>query len=187
MDFPSKYAALKNQHYSNASISIVPIRYQDRHSIMKWRTAQMFNLRQSKKLTKEDQDDYFNTVVFNLFDLTHPTQLLFSYLEDGRCVGYGGLVHINWIDNNAELSFIMNTELEKEHFTFHWENFLSLIERVAFDSLGLHKISTYAFDLRPHLYTIFESNSFVKEARLKEHCYFNGKYIDVIIHSKYGH
>jgi RimJ/RimL family protein N-acetyltransferase len=50
--------------------------------------------------------------------------------------------------------------------------------------MKFHKIFTYAFDLRPHLYKILEENDYQNEARLKEHCFYKGKYIDVIIHSK---
>ena len=49
--------------------------------------------------------------------------------------------------------------------------------------VGLHKIYTYAFDLRPHLYTMLEANGFRREATLSEHCFFQGQYKDVVIHS----
>ncbi len=42
----------------------------------------------------------------------------------------------------------------------------------------------YAFDLRPHLYEAIEKAGFIRDAVLKEHCFFQGKYKDVIIHSK---
>jgi len=109
---------------------------------------------------------------------------LFSYLEKDVCIGYGGLVHINWIDKNAEISFIMDTALEKNNFHANWTKYLTLIEKVAFEDLKFHKIFTYAFDLRPHLYLALQEARFVEETRLKEHCFFDGKYIDVVIHSK---
>jgi RimJ/RimL family protein N-acetyltransferase len=160
---------------------------EDRFDIMQWRNEQMFHLRQHKILTPEDQDYYFKTVVANLFDQTHPAQILFSYLDGDTCIGYGGLVHIDWINRNAEISFIMNTELENQFFEFHWSNYLTLLEQVAFNELELHKIFTYAFDLRPHLYPVFEKMYFNKEAVLKEHVCFNNKFIDVVIHSKLIH
>jgi RimJ/RimL family protein N-acetyltransferase len=151
---------------------------------MNWRNEQIYHLRQQKPLTAEDQERYFNTVVAELFKQEYPGQVLFSYLEDGKCIGYGGLVHINWKDKYAEISFIINTKLEKDFFQQHWVTYLSLIEKVAFEGLGLHKIFTYAFDLRPHLYKAVEAAGYIQEARLKEHCLFEGKYIDVLIHSK---
>jgi RimJ/RimL family protein N-acetyltransferase len=178
------YSSLKQQNFFKGEYSIVPIRYEDRSLIMKWRNEQIYHLRQSKTLTLLEQDNYFQQVVLKLFDSKHPNQLLFSYLKNETCIGYGGLVHINWIDKNAEISFIMNTELEKDMFKFHWVTFLQLLENVAFNELNFHKIYTYAFDLRQHLYPMLEASGFHEEARLKEHCYFDGKYLDVVINSK---
>ena len=178
-----QYKCLEQQEYTLGDYSIVPIRYEDRFSIMRWRNEQIYHLRQSRPLTEEDQQRYFDKVVAGLFDLQTPDQVLFSYLEKDACVGYGGLVHINWTDRNAEISFIMDTCLEKDHFQEHWMNFLSMLKEVAFSGLGLHKIYTYAFDLRPHLYQVFESAGFIREATLKDHCFFQGVYKDVVIHS----
>ena len=177
------YLCLHNQEYKLNDYSIVPLRYEDRFNIMKWRNEQIYHLRQSQPLTADDQQRYFDNVVSKLYDNPKPDQILFSYLEKGVCIGYGGLVHINWIDRNAEISFIMDTQLEAEHFAEHWSNWLTMLREVAFDDLELHKIYTYAFDLRPHLYTVLESNGFTREATLKEHCLFNGEYKDVVLHS----
>ena len=178
------YLALLQQSFSANDYSIVPIRYEDRFSIMQWRNEQIYHLRQEKLLTAEDQENYFQQVVSKLFTQEKPSQLLFSYLENDVCIGYGGLVHINWKDRHAEISFIMDTQLEELHFVKHWQTFLTLIEQVAFEQLHLHKIFTYAFNLRPHLYTALEASSYTKEAIFKEHCFFEGKFIDVVIHSK---
>jgi RimJ/RimL family protein N-acetyltransferase len=178
------YKALNKQTFTFGKYSIVPIRMEDRYAIMKWRNEQIYHLRQHKSLTKADQDKYFETTVASLFKKEQPDQILFSYLENDICIGYGGLVHINWIDKNAEISFIMNTELEENSFQSHWRNYLSLIEKVAFKELKFHKIFTYSFDLRPQLYEVLNKALYMEEARLKEHCWFEGKFIDVIIHSK---
>lgn len=180
----SCYKVLNKQEFSNREFSIVPIRYEDRMDIMKWRNEQIYHLRQNKPLTIEDQENYFTNIVSSIFEQEKPSQILFSYLESGKCVGYGGLVHINWIDKNAEVSFIMKTELENEYFHKHWANYLDLLEKVAFEDLKFHKIFVYAFDLRPHLYVVLEDFGFIEDARLKEHCFFDNKYIDVVIHSK---
>lgn len=181
------YKCLRQQERQLGNYSIVPLRYEDRFLIMKWRNEQIYHLRQARPLTEEDQQRYFDNIVSKLYDNPQPDQILFSYLEKDICIGYGGLVHINWIDRNAEISFIMDTSLEAEHFAEHWSNYLTMLKAVAFDDLRLHKIYTYAFDLRPHLYTALEANGFVREATLKEHCYFEGKYKNVILHSFINH
>ncbi|WP_121667576.1 GNAT family N-acetyltransferase [Mesonia aquimarina] len=182
--FETKYKALNNNTFTEREYSIVPIRYKDRFKIMQWRNEQLYHLRQAKPLTEEGQENYFLNVVAKLFEKEQPDQLLFSYLKYNECIGYGGLVHINWIDKNAEISFIMETKLEENEFEKHWGIYLSLLEQVAFKELKLHKLFVYAFDLRPHLYQAIEKKSYKKEAVLKEHCLFEEKFIDVIIHSK---
>lgn len=180
----NSYKALQKQSYQQSEYKLIPIRYEDRYDIMRWRNEQIYHLRQSKPLTEADQDRYFDEVVSQLFEEEQPEQILFSFLEGERCIGYGGLVHINWGDRNAEVSFIMDSSLEASRFEVIWKTYLFLIELVAFKELDLHKIYTYAFDLRAYLYPILENVGYQKEARLSEHVFFNNSYIDVVIHSK---
>ena len=184
MKFPIKYNCLIQNEFINGNYKIVPLRYEDRIDIMKWRNEQMYHLRQGETLTIESQEIYFKEMVASLFKQEKPGQLLFSYLNNDKCIGYGGLVHINWIDKNAEISFIMNTELEEEKFQLHWSNYLQMIESVGFSELGFHKLYVYAFDLRPHLYKVLLDSNYFRDAILKEHCYFKDQFLDVIIHSK---
>ena len=181
-----KYAILNTQIFSSGKYSIVPLRDEDKYDIMKWRNEQIYHLRQNEPLTTEKQEWYFSNVVAHLFDKEKPTQILFSYLENDVCIGYGGLVHINWVDKNAEISFIINTALEKDFFEFHWTTYLGLIEKVAFEELNLHKIYTYSFNLRPHLYPILQKNNYQQEAMLHNHCLFEGKFKDVFFHAKFN-
>lgn len=180
----NSYKVLNQQIFTNEEYSIVPIRMQDRYYIMKWRNEQLYHLRQAKPLTKEDQDEYFNNVVEKLFEEQQPKQILFSFLKGEKCIGYGGLVHINWIDKHAEISFVMNTIMEVKYFKENWDIFLQLLEKMAFKNLNFHKLFVYAFDLRPHLYSMLENNDYFLDARLKEHCLFNGQFKDVVIYSK---
>ena len=182
----TSYKSLNKQIFTLGEYSIVPIRSGDRYDILKWRNEQMYHLRQNQPLTFEDQDHYFDKVIPELFEQNKPGQILFSYLKNEDCIGYGGLVHINWKDKNAEISFIMNTELEQNDFYKHWKIFLELIEEVAFEEIKLHKLHSYAFDLRPKIYEVLEIAGYKKEAVLKDHCLFNDDYIDVIIHSKFN-
>lgn len=179
------YKAFNKQVFEKDQYKIVPIRFEDRYDIMKWRNEQIYHLRQNQPLTIQQQDEYFEGVVATLFEQSQPNQILVSFLENNVCVGYGGLVHINWIDKHAEISFVMNTALEKQYFQAYWTNYLYLIEQLATEALSFHKIFTYAYDLRPHLYDALLQSGFKQEAVLKEHCFFDGQFIDVLIHSKF--
>lgn len=180
----NSYNILINQIFHFENYKIVPIRNEDRFVIMKWRNEQIYHLRQDKPLQEVDQNNYFQNILSKDFNENQPKQILFSFLEDDKCIGYGGLVHINWIDKNAEISFIMNSSLEEENFDKFWSIYLKLIEKVGFNDLKFRKIYVYAFDLRPHLYSTLLKNDYFLDGRLKDHCFFEGEFRDVIIHSK---
>ena len=176
------YKCLNTQEFVSKHYKLVPIRLNDRFKIMEWRNEQLYHLRQSHPLTIEDQENYFSNVVSKIFDKNRPNQILFSFLENDLCIGYGGLVHINWTEKNAEISFIMDTKLEKESFEEMWLIYLDLIEQVAFNDLKFFKIYTYAFDLRPNLFNILENSGFKIDSNLKN--IQKSSKGNVVIHSK---
>ena len=176
------YKALNQNIFSNGEFKIVPIRFEDRADIMKWRNEQMYHLRQDKLLTEKSQDNYFNGTVARLFDQEEPNQILFSYLKNDKCIGYGGLVHINWIERTAEVSFIMETSLERDQFDLHWSSFLHLIKIVGFEEMKLKYLYTYAYDLRPFLYPILEKKNFKLKEHLISEIEIDGNKTDVFIH-----
>ena len=136
------YKILSSQEFKRGEFRIIPIRHEDRYEIMKWRNEQIYHLRQPEPLTREIQDRYFEDVVAELFHQEQPNQVLFSFLQNDECVGYGGLVHINYIDLNAELSFVIKTELQEQNFETFWIEYLHLIKQPAFKELNLRKIYT---------------------------------------------
>lgn len=176
------YKCLNTQEFVKGRYKIVPIRLKDRFTIMVWRNEQLYHLRQKHPLTVEDQENYFSNVVSKIFDEDQPNQILFSFLENDICIGYGGLVHINWTDRNAEISFIMDTKLEKDSFEKIWLIYLDLIEQVAFNDLKFIKIYTYAFDLRPNLLKVLETSGFKLDNNLKN--IKRSEKGKVVIHSK---
>ena len=184
MIFPTKYKALSKNIFQSGEYQIVPLRYKDRLDIMKWRNEQMYHLRQSKVLTEENQENYYINIVSKLFEQNKPNQLLFSFLKNDKCIGYGGLVHINWKDKNAELSFIMDTSLEEDYFNYHWKIFLKLIEQPSFKYLSLYKLNTYAFDVRPKLYIALEESGYKKESVLENQHVIENIFKNIIVHSK---
>jgi RimJ/RimL family protein N-acetyltransferase len=166
------YKCLSQQEFKSGNYKLAPIREEDKYEIMRWRNEQLYHLRQQKPLSENEQEKYFSIVISPLFEQEQPAQVLFSYLENETCIGYGGLVHINWKDRYAEISFIINTALEKDLFQFHWTTYLSLIEQAAFEGLKLHKIFTYAYDLRPHLYKAVEAAGFQTRSETKRTLFF---------------
>ena len=178
------YKALSQQSFKLGSLRLVPIRDEDKYLIMEWRNEQMFHLRQNKKLSRADQKHYFQAVVRPLFSQEKPEQILFSLLEEDTCIGYGGLVHLDWYKLEAEVSFLMNTGLESNRFGELWSKFLKMLNVVAFDQLALVRIFTYAYDLREHLYTPILENHFKLTRRIPNVLRESNRCYDVLIHTK---
>jgi len=179
------YKALNNQIYSSGKFSLVPIRFEDKLDIMKWRNEQLYHLRQEKPLTLEDQEKYFNDVISNLFEQEKPNQILFSFLENDICVGYGGLVHINWINKNAEMSFLVNPIIASniEAYEISFSSFIKLIKKVCFEEIKFNKLYTETYSNRLKHINILEKNGFVLEGILREHIIQNSKFQNSILHS----
>ncbi len=179
------YKRLAQQIFADGNYKLVPIRDEDRHQIRQWRNEQIDILRQKKLLTIEKQDEYFKEVVAKLFEEEDPTQLLFSFLENDILVGYGGLVHIDWESLNGEISFITETSRNREiqRFKNDWGEFLKILKVIASVHLRFNKIYTYAYDIRPALFSVLDENNFKQEATLKKHISIHGDLHHVLIHS----
>jgi Acetyltransferase (GNAT) domain len=180
-----KYKCLPVKKYSLNEFSLLPIRDEDKYTIMKWRNEQIDILRQKEPLTKEKQELYFSNVVDKLFEQEKPDQLLFSFLENDILIGYGGLVHIDWESRNAEVSFITvnDGKNNKQGFINDWRTFLVILKQIAGQELNFVKIYTYAYDLRPLVFRALEESNFQEEARLKNHIFINGNFYDVVMHA----
>lgn len=182
------YKNINKTVFSNGEFSIVPIRDADKFEILKWRNEQIEILRQENPLTMEDQEKYFKDVIDNLFEIENPKQLLFSFLERGNLIGYGGLVHIDWSAKHGEISFLLSNEYnsKEESFKQKWSAFLTLLTNLAFKELHFHKIHTYAYNIREYYFEVMYRQDFKKEGQLKDHVKINNKLIDVIILSKFN-
>ena len=177
-----EYKVLNKQVFSKGNYSLVPIRNEDRYNIMRWRNEQLNHLRQSKPLSVESQDAYFYNTIASLFNEEKPKQILYSFIYKSELVGYGGLININYVDRNAEISFVMKTELQELYIEKFWTEYLKLFKQPAFKELKLRKIYTYAFDVRERFYPALENAGFSLDARLSEH-YFVEEYHDALVYS----
>jgi hypothetical protein len=106
-----------------SNYTIRKIIYEDIFEIKNIRNEQIDVLRQSKLLTDEDQEKWFNDIILPSY--RSPTKTLnFTILYDNKFIGYGGLVYIDYVNKNAEVSFIVqkdrteNKEMYENDFTF---------------------------------------------------------------------
>lgn len=180
-----RYKCISQVEFNRGKYSLAPIRDEDKYEIMRWRNEQLEVLRQNTVLTSEQQDAYFKTIVDALFDQGQPRQLLFSFFENGKLIGYGGLVHIDWKSKIAEISFLTETARNSNTETFlnDWTNYLSLLKEMSNDFLNFNSIYTYAYDIRPHLFVALEKSDFKETKRIKNEVMIGELKKDVVIHT----
>jgi RimJ/RimL family protein N-acetyltransferase len=165
------------------SYSIKNIEYNDIFKIKKIRNEQMDVLRQTKLLTDSVQKMWFNDVILPSYNSKTKT-LNFTILYDNQVIGYGGLVYIDYVNKNAEVSFLVekkrtkNNKLFEQDFSF----FLNFIIDYSYHNLKLHKLHTETFEFRKSAIIILEKYGFKKEGVLKEQILYKNSFIDSFKH-----
>lgn len=124
------------------SVCLNHLRREHIYKIMEWRNAQMEWLRQAKPLTVEDQEKWFNTYINGLTTYCPPNYLYAIYWFSDF-IGYGGLVHIDWDKMEAEVSFLLNPEIENVEEIYR-EFIVRLIKQVV-KKFELKRITSETF------------------------------------------
>ncbi len=180
----NKYSILKKEFYNFNTFSITSLRKGDIFKIKDWRNSQLEILRQKQPLTDTDQENYFNNKVVPTFRQEHPKIMLFSFLRDSECVGYGGLTNIDWESLRCELSFLVDPNIyyDNEQYEISFTAFISMIKSITFDELNFNRIFTETYDIRPFHIRILEKNGFLLEGRMLQHVFIDKKLTDSLIH-----
>jgi RimJ/RimL family protein N-acetyltransferase len=153
-------------------------------AIRLWRNAQIDVLRQSRAITAEEQVAYFERVVWPDKQSDHPANILLGLFENDRIIGYGGLVHIAWDYARAEVSFLLATEIaaNEEVVSTLFATWLRQMQRLAFDDLGLSRLTTETYAMRALHIRILEEAGFQREGLLREHVRVGGRPMDAVVH-----
>lgn len=166
-----------------------PIHKEDMESIRGWRNAQMKVLRQESRLSVSDQERYWNETLLPSFNDPQPEQVLFGFLENGKLIGYGGITHIDWKSKAGEVSFLLDPVFQKDEDVYRsrFREFLALIKTAAFDNLGLFRLFTETYDIRPGHIAELETSGFIFEKRNKDSVEIGNKKVDSLIHGCEAH
>ena len=179
-----KYSFLKYRKFSLNRYSIEPLRFEDIFEIGKWRNEQISILRQKLPLTHNDQKRFFVEVVEKTFKEPKPEQMLFSYFLDDTCIGYGGLVHIDWDQKIAEISFINKTERSSKRIKYYADltNFLYLMLHLGFNVAEIENVTTETYSIRENTLSVLNELGFTYKNKNKSSVTIEGKNYDSIFH-----
>lgn len=183
-DVPPYGTLLPEGRWPDGAYALVPLREQDVFAIKEWRNAQLDVLRQRRPLSDADQRRYFQNVVRPTFSAARPEQILFSYLVDDTCLGYGGLVHIDWEAQRAELSFLVDPAVaaDAERYDEVFARFIGLVQRIAFGRLGLQRLWTETYAIRPRHVAVLERCGFRPEGCWRRHVRIGEAWVDSLLH-----
>lgn len=182
---PSHYNVLGKDPICLHEYSISSIKMDDAEPIRIWRNEQMSALRQNQPLTKTQQTNYFQKLIDNDFGMIQPEQILVRFCHEKKLIGYGGLVHIDWINLRSEISFLLETNYTQDHdnYSYLLRVFFDLIKKVAFEKLGFHKLTTEAYSHRGYHVSAIESAGFKRDGVLREHTIIEGEWTDAVLAS----
>jgi hypothetical protein len=133
------------------------------------------------------QRRYFARNVFNQFTRPEPNQILFGIIRKDILLGYGGLVHLNWVESQGEISFLLNPLISENSDRYEevFLSFLQVIEYVAFDELKFDRITTETYGFRTKHIQILEKFGMRQKEVLYNRIMLNNHYFDSILHSKH--
>ncbi|MGY5151476.1 MAG: GNAT family N-acetyltransferase [Candidatus Nitrosopumilus sp. bin_6a] len=176
---------MKKNDYLFKNYQLIPIRLQDAEEIRRWRNEQINFLRQEKPLSSSEQIKYFEQVIVPTFQKSNPTQILFSFLNNSKIIGYGGFVNIDWNSKISEISFLEETDRTKNHSLYEddFSVFLDFLKKIACNDLKFTKLFTETYDIRPEHIKILEKNGFSINNIEKNGKIIDGKRVDILFHS----
>ena len=178
-----EYRCLARVEYESGNYKLLSVRPQDIQSIRQWRNAQTNVLRQDGEITPESQEQYYAREIWPTMQQDCPRQILFSFLHRQQLIGYGGLVYIDWQAKKAEVSVLFDlTDRSEDQYKEQLTAYLTLLKEAAFDDLGLHRLWTESYDIRPLHIAILEQQGFKFEGRLHDHEWIDGAYVDTLFH-----
>jgi RimJ/RimL family protein N-acetyltransferase len=184
-----KYACLPEESVVDGAFSLIPVQDPHIEPIRVWRNDQIDVLRQVAPIEKYQQVEYFQNNIWTSMSEKDPKNILLSYLENDKLIGYGGLVNIAWEHQRAEVSFLVNTPLARDLSAYNqrFAVFLKLLKQVAFRQLEFRKLFTETYEFRFNTIQVLEENNFVLEGRLRAHVIVNGGAVTSLIHGCHAH
>lgn len=178
------YRVMPRPVLTEGPILVRALEPEDIEPIRRWRNAQIDVLRQSRPIAPQEQIDYFAGAVWPDKASDTPANILLALVENDRLAGYGGLVHIVWDYGRAEVSFLLDPEIPRDEpevgvlFTI-W---LRMMKRLAFEDLGLSRLTAETFAMRKLYIRVLEESGFRREGVLRQHVRVDGRAMDALVH-----
>lgn len=149
-----------------------------------WRNQQIDVLRQKNKISRTDQENYFNSIISNEISKTKPQNIILLFCKKNLVLGYGGVTNIDWDLKKGELAFLLDNKYSNKSIDseYYFPIFLKLIKKLSFDYLNLNKIWSETFSIRPRYIRQLELNSFNHIGLIKRNIKIKDSFYDSFFH-----
>lgn len=168
----------KNMRLVGEKIYLRPITEEDTDDVLSWRNSKevVDNFIYRNRITKEEHMDWLKNKV--LKGSVH--QFIICAIEDDEMLGSVYMQNFDEESKKAEWGLFLNGN--RAHGRGVGTEVGNLILEYAFDSLGLHKLTSRVLAYNKPCVRMNEKLCFKQEAYLREELFINGKYEDLILY-----
>jgi RimJ/RimL family protein N-acetyltransferase len=163
------------------TVGLRAVEKEDLLHLRDWRNIPEFrkNFREVRELSLSDQDQWFESL-----QKTKHVNFMFTIidLKSKKPIGAAGLLYINWNIRSADFSFYIGDKQKYIGNDGVAKEAAQLLIDYGFKELNLHKIwmELYEFDKMKIEFFVKEFD-FVKDGKLRDNCFYEGKYWDSYI------
>ena len=161
-------------------LSLRAVEEEDLKRLQEWRNNAKFrrHFREHRELNMRQQQVWFEEKV-----VKDDSTLMFSVRrnEDDELMGCCGLVYINWVHRNADLSLYIGWEDVYIDTQGYADESVNLLLDYGFRVLGLHKIWTELYEFDEKKKKLFDRFGFRQDGVLRQNYWSDGKWWDSII------
>jgi RimJ/RimL family protein N-acetyltransferase len=161
-------------------LSLRSIEEEDLKQLRDWRNNAEFrrHFREHRELNMRQQQVWFEEKV-----VKDDSTLMFSIRrnEDDELMGCCGLVYINWVHRNADLSLYIGWEDVYIDTQGYADESVNLLLGYGFRVLGLHKIWTELYEFDEKKKKLFDRFGFKQDGVLRQNYWSDGKWWDSVI------
>lgn len=161
-------------------LSLRSVEEEDLKQLRDWRNNAEFrrHFREHRELNMRQQQVWFEEKV-----VKDDSTLMFSIRrnEDDELMGCCGLVYIDWVHRNADLSLYIGWDDVYIDTQGYADESVNLLLDYGFMVLGLHKIWTELYEFDEKKKKLFDRFGFKQDGVLRQNYWSDGKWWDSII------
>jgi len=162
-------------------VNLRALEEEDLKTLKIWRNSAHIRktTREYRVLDMMHQKNWFNS----MHTVYPPKDIMFGVMDKkNKLIGVTGLTYIDWKNRHAEISVYLHSKGWQK--TKEAKDVLNLMLWYGFGELNLHRLWAEIFSIAIENIQLFEKLGFVKEGRLREKLWRQGKWWNSTIYSK---